>query len=81
MESNEFGLDSDPRELEDIINEQIVKLRKNVNSQYIKMSDLFGKLKIDSIKTNQLKKKVEKELLYTKKELAKNKKASLVYDA
>ena len=42
---------------------------------------LFGKLKIDSIKTNQLKKKVEKELLYTKKELAKNKKASLVYDA
>ena len=81
MELNEFGLDSDPRELEDNINEQIAKLRNDVNSQYLEMSNLFGKLKMDVIEANQLKNEAEKELLYIKKELAKNKMASLAYDA
>ena len=81
MELNEFGLDSDPRDLEDNINEQIAKLRNDVNSQYIEMSNLFGKLKMDVIEANQLKNEAEKELLYIKKELAKNKMASLAYDA
>ena len=81
MELNEFGLDSNPRELEDNINEQIAKLRNDVNSQYIEMSNLFGKLKMDVIEANQLKNEAEKELQYIKKELAKNKMASLAYDA
>ena len=81
MKINEFGLDSNPRELEDNINEQIAKLRNDVNSQYIEMSNLFGKLKMDVIEANQLKNEAEKELLYIKKELAKNKMASLAYDA
>ena len=81
MNINEFGLDSNPRELEDNINEQIAKLRNDVNSQYIEMSNLFGKLKMDVIEANQLKNEAEKELQYIKKELAKNKMASLAYDA
>ena len=83
MEINEygFGLDSNPRELEDNINEQIAKLRNDVNSQYIEMSNLFGKLKMDVIEANQLKNEAEKELQYIRKELAKNKMASLAYDA
>ena len=76
-----FGLDSNPREIEDNINEQIAKLRNDVNSQYIEMSNLFGKLKMDVIEANQLKNEAEKELQYIKKELAKNKMASLAYDA
>ena len=78
---NEFWLNSNPRELEDNINEQIAKLRNDVNSQYIEMSNLFGKLKMDVIEANQLKNEAEKELQYIKKELAKNKMASLAYDA
>ena len=81
MQLNQFGLDSNPRELEDNINEQIAKLRNDVNSQYIEMSNLFGKLKMDVIEANQLKNEAEKELLYIKRELAKNKMASLAYDA
>ena len=83
MQLNEygFGLDSNPREIEDNINEQIAKLRNDVNSQYIEMSNLFGKLKMDVIEANQLKNEAEKELQYIKKELAKNKMASLAYDA
>ena len=78
---NECVLDSNPRDLEDNINEQIAKLRNDVNSQYIEMSNLFGKLKMDVIEANQLKNEAEKELQYIKKELAKNKMASLAYDA
>ena len=78
---NEFAFDSNPRDLEDNINEQIAKLRNDVNSQYIEMSNLFGKLKMDVIEANQLKNEAEKELQYIKKELAKNKMASLAYDA
>ena len=78
---NEFVFDSNPRDLEDNINEQIAKLRNDVNSQYIEMSNLFGKLKMDVIEANQLKNEAEKELQYIKKELAKNKMASLAYDA
>ena len=41
------------------------------------MSNLFGKLKMDAIEANQLKNEAEKELQYIKKELAKNKMASI----
>ena len=78
---NEFNIDSNPRELEDNINEQISKLRNDVNSQYVEMSNLFGKLRMDVIEANQLKNEAEKELQYIKRELAKNKMASLAYDA
>ena len=78
---NEYAFDSNPKELEENINEQIAKLRNDVNSQYIEMSNLFGKLKMDVIEANQLKNEAESELMYIKKELAKNKIASLAYDA
>ena len=82
MQINQFGFDySNPRELEENINEQIAKLRNDVNSQYIEMSNLFGKLKMDVIEANQLKNEAEKELQYIKRELHKNKMASLAYDA
>jgi hypothetical protein len=78
---NELAFDSDPRGLEDNINEQITKLRNDVNSQYVEMSNLFGKLRMDVIEANQLKNEAEKELQYIRQELAKNKMASLAYDA
>ena len=78
---NDYAFDNNPRELEENINEQIAKLRNDVNSQYIEMSNLFGKLKMDVIEANQLKNEAESELMYIKKELAKNKIASLAYDA
>jgi len=78
---NELAFDSDPRDLENNINEQITKLRNDVNSQYVEMSNLFGKLRMDVIEANQLKNEAEKELQYIRQELAKNKMASLAYDA
>ena len=82
MQMNEMEFDSNnPQELEENINMQIAKLRDDVNSQYIEMSNLFGKLKMDVIEATQLKNEAEKELQYIRKELAKNKMASLAYDA
>ena len=79
---NEIEFDSNnPQELEENINMQIAKLRDDVNNQYIEMSNLFGKLKMDVIEATQLKNEAEKELQYIRKELAKNKMASLAYDA
>ena len=78
---NEYVFETNPREIEDNINEQIAKLRNDVNSQYIEMSNLFGKLKMDVIEANQLKNEAEAELMYIKKELARNKIANLAYDA
>ena len=72
---------NNPRELEENIALQISKLRDDVNTQYIEMSNLFGKLKMDVIEATQLKNEAEKELQYIRKELAKNKMASLAYDA
>ena len=72
---------NNPQDLDDNINMQIAKLRDDVNSQYIEMSNLFGKLKMDVIEATQLKNEAEKELQYIRKELAKNKMASLAYDA
>ena len=72
---------NNPQDLEDNINMQIAKLRDDVNFQYIEMSNLFGKLKMDVIEATQLKNEAEKELQYIRKELAKNKMASLAYDA
>ena len=82
IQMNEMEFDSNnPQELEENINMQIAKLRDDVNSQYIEMSNLFGKLKMDVIEATQLKNEAEKELQYIRKELAKNKMASLAYDA
>ena len=72
---------NNPQDLDENINMQIAKLREDVNSQYIEMSNLFGKLKMDVIEATQLKNEAEKELQYIRKELAKNKMASLAYDA
>ena len=82
MQMNEMEFDSNnPQELEENINMQIAKLRDDVNSQYIEMSNLFGKLKMDVIEATQLKNEAEKELQYIRRELTKNKMASLAYDA
>ena len=79
---NDMEFDANnPQDLEENINMQIAKLREDVNSQYIEMSNLFGKLKMDVIEATQLKNEAEKELQYIRKELAKNKMASLAYDA
>ena len=79
---NDMEFDTNnPQDLEENINMQIAKLREDVNSQYIEMSNLFGKLKMDVIEATQLKNEAEKELQYIRKELAKNKMASLAYDA
>ena len=79
---NDMEFDAtNPQDLEENINMQIARLRDDVNSQYIEMSNLFGKLKMDVIEATQLKNEAEKELQYIRKELAKNKMASLAYDA
>jgi hypothetical protein len=80
-EINEIEFDNNPQELEENINLQIAKLRDDVNNQYIEMSNLFGKLKMDVIEATQLRNEAEKELQYIRKELTKNKMASLAYDA
>ena len=80
-EISEIEFDNNPQELEENINLQIVKLRDDVNNQYIEMSNLFGKLKMDVIEATQLRNEAEKELQYIRKELTKNKMASLAYDA
>ena len=82
IQMNEMEFDSNnQQDLEENINMQIAKLRDDVNSQYIEMSNLFGKLKMDVIEATQLKNEAEKELQYIRKELEKNKMASLAYDA
>ena len=80
-EINVIEFDNNPQELEENINLQIAKLRDDVNNQYIEMSNLFGKLKMDVIEATQLRNEAEKELQYIRKELTKNKMASLAYDA
>ena len=82
IQMNEMEFDpNNQQELEENINMQIAKLRDDVNTQYIEMSNLFGKLKMDVIEATQLKNEAEKELQYIRKELEKNKLASLAYDA
>ena len=82
IQMNEMEFDSNnQQELDKNINMQIAKLRDDVNNQYIEMSNLFGKLKMDVIEATQLKNEAEKELQYIRKELEKNKMASLAYDA
>ena len=82
IQMNEMEFDSNnQQELDENINMQIAKLRDDVNTQYIEMSNLFGKLKMDVIEATQLKNEAEKELQYIRKELEKNKMASLAYDA
>lgn len=66
--------------LDDNINEQIVKLRSDVNSQYIEMSNLFGKLKMDVVEANQLKAEAERELNYIRDELLKSKMTNILYE-
>ena len=68
------------KNLDDTINEQIAKLRTDVNMQYVEMSNLFGKLKMDVAEANQLKNEAEKELKYIRDELLKAKMNNILYE-
>ena len=70
-EINEIEFDNNPQELEENINLQTAKLRDDVNNQYIEMSNLFGKLKMDVIEATQLRNEAEKELQYIRKNIKK----------
>lgn len=65
---------------EDNVTEQIVKLKNDINKQYVEMSNLFGKLKMDVEEANQLKSEAERELSYIKDELLKRKMENMVYE-
>lgn len=66
--------------LDDNIQEQIAKLRLDVNSQYIEMSEMFNKLKMDVCEANQLKSEAERELQYIRDELLKQKMQNILYE-
>lgn len=66
--------------LDDNIQDQIAKLRVDVNSQYIEMSEMFNKLKMDVCEANQLKTEAERELQYIKDELLKQKMQNILYE-
>ena len=65
---------------EDNVNDQIVRLRSDINQLYIEMSNLFGKLKMDVAEANQLKAESERELNYIQDELLKRKMENIVYE-
>ena len=77
---NNFSYAPNPQILEDNLNEQIAKLRSDVNSQYIEMSNLFGKLKMNVLEANQLKNEAERELNFIREEVLKNKMTNLLYE-
>ena len=81
MEINNYSIPNNPQELENNINDQIAKLRDDINSQYVEMSNIFGKLKMDVVEANQLKNEAEKELQHIRQELLKNKMANLAYES
>ena len=68
------------RRLDDNINDQLSRLRNDVNNQYLEMSNLFGKLKQDVAEANQLKNDAERELNYVKDELMKQKMNNILYE-
>ena len=68
------------RTAEDNVTDQIVRLRSDINKQYVEMSNLFGKLKMDVAEANQLKSEAERELTYIKDELIKRKMENMVYE-
>ena len=68
------------RRLDDNINDQLNRLRNDVNNQYLEMSNLFGKLKQDVAEANQLRNDAERELNYVKDELMKQKMNNILYE-
>ena len=68
------------RRLDDNINDQLTRLRNDVNNQYLEMSNLFGKLKQDVAEANQLRNDAERELNYVKDELMKQKMNNILYE-
>ena len=68
------------RNLDDTINDQIAKLRNDVSLQYVEMSNLFNKLKMDVAEANQLKGEAERELKYIRDELLKTKMNNILYE-
>ena len=68
------------RRLDDNINDQLSRLRNDVNNQYLEMSNLFGKLKQDVAEANQLRNDAERELNYVKDELMKQKMNNILYE-
>ena len=68
------------KNLDDTINDQIAKLRNDVSLQYVEMSNLFNKLKMDVAEANQLKGEAERELKYIRDELLKTKMNNILYE-
>ena len=68
------------RNLDDTIDDQIAKLRNDVSLQYVEMSNLFNKLKMNVAEANQLKSEAEKELKFIRDELLKTKMNNILYE-
>ncbi len=77
---NQFNYYSNPRTIDDNINEQIAKLRNDVNRQYMEMSNLLGKLKMDVVEANQMRNEAERELQYIREEVMKTKMNKILYE-
>lgn len=59
---------------------QIAKLRHDVNNQYIHMTNMYGKLKNDVLEADQQKSQALQESLHIKDELIRNQLQNLVYE-
>ena len=77
---NYFNYSPNPRSIDDNINEQIAKLRNDVNRQYMEMSNLLGKLKMDVVEANQMRNEAERELQYIREEVMKSKMNKILYE-
>ena len=80
IQLNQFNYSPNPRSIDDNINEQIAKLRNDVNRQYMEMSNLLGKLKMDVAEANQMRNEAERELQYIREEVMKSKLNKILYE-
>ena len=80
IQLNQFNYSPNPRSIDDNINEQIAKLRNDVNRQYMEMSNLLGKLKMDVVEANQMRNEAERELQYIREEVMKSKMNKILYE-
>ena len=80
MSLNQFNYSPNPKSIDDSINDQIAKLRNDVNRQYMEMSNLLGKLKMDVAEANQMRNEAERELQYIREEVMKSKLNKILYE-
>ena len=80
MSLNQFNYSPNPKSIDDSINDQIAKLRNDVNRQYMEMSNLLGKLKMDVVEANQMRNEAERELQYIREEVMKSKMNKILYE-